>query len=626
MISLTSFFARLDCGRYRTVSRLVLGAVSAAALAACASSGHMESGMGGSAVAPSPDPRLSLKAGWFDAGEASWNMSLVATAKPSAAFFNPTGATERVVNSDLAFTGGHYVVQGNFSGFQIWDVASPGAPTVVAAYVCGGVQGDVSVYRNLLFVSVESGQGRVDCGLEGVKDSVSGERFRGVRIFDIADIAHPRKVVDVQTCRGSHTNTVVTDPRDSSNVYVYVDALLPARPGAELAGCSDAAPEDVPSSERFRIDVIEVPLAHPEQATVVTRPRVLADLAPYVRHEEYAADTAAERAMLAWLKASPGGARAPELSPLGPIATACHDITAYPAVGLAGGACIGYGLLLDIRDVANPRRITAASDTNFWGWHSATFNNDGSEVLFSDEWGGGGQPRCRATDNPKWGADAIYKIDGDHMTLEGYYKLPVAQPATKNCVAHNGSLIPIPGRTVMVQSWYQGGVSVFDWTDAAHPTEIAYFDRGPIDSTKMVDGGTWSAYWYNGYIYSSEITRGLDVLELHASPLITQNELDAAKSVQFGQLNVQDQQKFVWKPSFVLARAYLDQLARGDGLAASRRSAVETSLAAAEKMHGEERQAALEKVASGLDGDAASAKDAAKVKLLAGVVRGIAGA
>jgi hypothetical protein len=581
--------------------------------------------VGGSATAPAPDPRLALKAGWFDAGEASWNMALVATAKPSAAFFNPTGATERVFNSDLAFTS-HYVIQGNYSGFQIWDVGAPSAPKVATAFVCAGVQGDVSVYKNLLFVSVESGQGRLDCGVEGVKDSVSVERFRGIRIFDIGDIAHPRQVADVQTCRGSHTNTVVPDSRDSSVVYIYVSALSGTRSPTELAGCSDVAPEDEPNTQRFRIDVIQVPLAHPEQSKVVSRPGLLVDLAPYVRHGEYSADTAAESGLMQFMKPSPGGARAAQLSPLGPIATACHDITVYPAVGLAGGACIGYGLLIDIRDVANPRRIAAASDSNFWGWHSATFSNDGSEVLFSDEWGGGGQPRCRATDNREWGADAIYKISGSQMTLEGYYKLPVAQSAVKNCVAHNGSLIPIPGRTVMVQSWYQGGVSVFDWTDATHPTEIAYFDRGAIDSTKMVEGGTWSAYWYNGYIYSSEITRGLDVLALRASPLITQNELDAAKTVQFDQLNVQDQPKFVWRPSFVLARAYLDQLARDDGLSADRRGVVTRDLAAAEKMQGDGRKAALTTLATGLDGDVAQAKDGAKVRMLAGVVRGIAGA
>jgi hypothetical protein len=625
MTSSISLFMRPGGGRFSLLARLVAGTVAAAACSACASSSHMGAAMGGSAVAPSPDPRLSLKAGWFDAGQATWNMTLEAAAKPSSAFFNPSGATGGLTNSDLAFTGGHYVVQGNYSGFQIWDVASPSAPKVVTAYVCGGVQGDVSVFRNLLFVSVESPSGRLDCGLQGVKDSVSAERFRGVRIFDISDIAHPRKVVDVQTCRGSHTNTVVPDPRDSANVYVYVDALVPARSSTELAGCSDAG-EDHPTTERFRIDVIQVPLAHPEQSKVVTRPRILADLAPYVRHEEYAADTAAESGLLKMLRAAPSGAQAAELSPLGPIATACHDITVYPAVGLAGAACIGYGLLLDIHDVANPRRITAASDTNFWGWHSATFNNDGTEVLFSDEWGGGGAPRCRATDNPKWGGDAVYRIGGDHLTLEGYYKLPVAQPATKNCVAHNGSLIPIPGRTVMVQSWYQGGVSVFDWTDAAHPKEIAYFDRGPIDSTKLADGGTWSAYWWNGNIYSSEITRGLDVLALNASPLITQNELDAAKTVTFDQYNVQDQQRFVWKPSFVVARAYLDQLARDDGLPAARREEVSKALAAAEKMSGDARSGALATVASGLESDAGSAKDAARVKMLAAVVRGIGGA
>jgi hypothetical protein len=627
MTSWNSSFARPVGRRIVTVSRLACVAMAAGVLSSCASSSaHMGSGMSGSGVAPTPDPRLSLKAGWFDAGQASWNMSLVATAKPSAAFFNPSGATAAVTNSDLAFTGGHYVVQGNYSGFQIWDVASPGAPRVVTAYVCGGVQGDVSVYKNLLFVSVESPSGRLDCGLQGVKDSVSTDRFRGVRIFDISDIAHPRKVVDVQTCRGSHTNTVVPDARDSSSVYVYVSALVTARSSTELAGCSDAAPEDVPSSERFRIDVIQVPLAHPEQSKVVNRPRILADLAPYVRHEEYAADTAAESGLMRYLKASPGGARAAQLSPLGPIATACHDITVYPAIGLAGAACIGYGLLLDIKDPANPQRITAASDTNFWGWHSVTFSNSGSEVMFTDEWGGGGAPRCRATDNPRWGGDAVYKIGGDHLTLEGYYKLPVAQPATKNCVAHNGSLIPIPGRTVMVQSWYQGGVSVFDWTDAANPKEIAYFDRGPIDSTKLEDGGTWSAYWWNGHIYSSEITRGLDVLDLRASPLITQNELDAAKTVQFDQLNVQDQQRFVWKPSFVLARAYLDQLARDDGLAATRREEAARALSAAERMDGDARHSALTTLAAGLDRDVAAAKDGAKVALLAEVVRGIGGA
>jgi hypothetical protein len=607
--------------------------VASATLSACASSSHSAApGVRGpapliniTAAAPRPDPRLSLKAGWLDAEEAMWNMELVAAARPSTPFFNSSGATERVWNSDLAFTS-HYVVQGNFSGFQIWDVSTPSAPRVATSYICGGVQGDVSVYKNLLFISVEENNARLDCSLQGVKDSVSTERFRGIRIFDIGDIAHPKQVADVQTCRGSHTNTVVTDPRDSTHVYIYVSAMAGTRSPSELAGCSDVSPQDEPNTQRFRIDVIDVPLAHPEQAKIVGRPALLADLAPYVRHEEYAADTVdpGERMLMRITRPDPEGARARRLSPLGPIATVCHDITTFRTIGLAGGACIGYGLLIDIRDPGNPRRVAAAADSNFFGWHSATFSNDGSEVLFSDEWGGGTLPRCRSTDNPRWGSDAIYTIAGDRMTLQGYYKLPVAQSSLKNCVAHNGSLIPIPGRNVMVQAWYQGGVSVFDWTDGAHVREIAYFDRGPIDSTKMEPGGTWSAYWYNGYIYSSEITRGLDVLALRPNGLLTQNEIDAANTVRFGYLNVQDQPQFVWPATFVLARAYLDQIARARGLPADRQAAVARDLAAAEKRHGDARRTLLTTLSSQLDGDAGGSTAGVKVRMLADVTRKLA--
>ncbi len=614
--------------RWPVLTRSLVAAASLA-LSACASSSSTGAAQGPSPVkpdtAPNPDPRLALKAGWLDAGQATWNMRLVAATRPSAPFFNASGATEEIWNSDLAFTG-HYVVQGNFAGFQIWDVSNPSAPQVATAYICGGVQGDVSVYKNLLFVSVETGDGRLDCGLGGVKDSVSTERFRGIRVFDISDIAHPKQVADVQTCRGSHTNTVVTDPRDPANIYIYVSAMGGARSSSELAGCSDVAPEDEPNTQRFRIDVIQVPLAHPEQSKIVNRPALLANLAPYGRHQEYAADTTdpQERMLVRITQPSPLGARAPRLSPLGPIATVCHDITVYSVIGMAGGACIGYGLLIDVRDPANPRRVAVASDSNFFGWHSATFSNDGKEVLFSDEWGGGTLPRCRATDNRRWGADAIYTIAGDHMTLQGYYKLPVAQSSLKNCVAHNGSLIPIPGRNVMVQAWYQGGVSVFDWTDAAHPREIAYFDRGPIDSTKMSPGGSWSAYWYNGYIYSSEITRGLDVLELQPSGLLTQNELEAAKTVHLDLLNVQDQPQFVWPPSFALTRAYLDQLTRDNGLSTNRRAAVAHDLASAEQRTGAERQSTLTHLATQLDGDAGHAGDPVKVRMLADAVRRLA--
>jgi len=303
----------------------------------------------------------------------------------------------------------------------------------------------------------------------------------------------------------------------------------------------------------------------------------------------------------------------------------CHDITVYPTVGVAGGACAGYGLLLDIKDPVHPVRVTAASDSNFAYWHSATFNNDASKVIFTDEWGGGVAPRCRATDKPEWGADAIFTVDTKHaLTFKGYYKLPAPQTAVENCVAHNGNLIPVPGRDIMVQGWYQGGISVFDFTDPAHPKEIAFFDRGPMDSTKLQMAGSWSAYWYNGYIYSSEIARGLDVLDLQPSALLTQHEIDAAKLVKLTYQNVQDQQRLTWPASFVVARAYLDQLERSKGLAADRITAVRAALGTAESAPVPKRRTTLNALATQLDRDAAAAADGAKVRSLAGVVRGLA--
>src|SRR3989454_300920 len=348
--------------------------------------------------------------------------------------------------------------------------------------------------------------GRLDCGTEGVHDSVSAARLRGIRLFDITDIASPKYIGNVQTCRGSHTHTVVEDPTDKDNVYIYVSGSAGVRSPNELPGCSKLAPDQDPNSALFRIEVIKVPLAHPELASIVSSPRIFDDLTEAATHAE-----------------------APE------------DIAAAAQAAAAARACGGYGLLLDIHDVAHPKRIGAVADSNFSYWHSATFNNDGTKLLFSDEWGGGGQPKCRATDKPQWGADAIFTLVHDTMTFQSYYKMSAPQTPFENCVAHNGSLIPIPGRDIMVQAWYQGGISVFDWTDAAHPKEIAYFDRGPMDSTKMVGAGSWSAYWYNGYIVSSEIARGLDILELQPSGFLSQNEIDAAKLVHFDYLNVQDQ-------------------------------------------------------------------------------------
>ncbi|MEP6692575.1 MAG: hypothetical protein ABJD07_15550, partial [Gemmatimonadaceae bacterium] len=337
------------------------------------------------------------------------------------------------------------------------------------------------------------------------------------------------------------------------------------------------------------------------------------------------ADSAALRAAIPAMIASMMGQRVGAGGPP-PGPTQCHDITVFPAVGLAGGACGGYGLLLDIKDAAHPVRIGAVADSNFSYWHSATFNNDGTKVLFSDEWGGGSQPKCRASDPKEWGADALFNIKNGKMVFQGYYKMPAAQTPQENCVAHNGSLIPIPGRDVMVQAWYQGGISVFDWTDAAHPKEIAFFDRGPVDSTRMTMGGSWSVYWYNGVMVSSEIARGLDIFELTPSAFISQNEIDAAKTVHFDYLNAQGQPKLTWPPSFALARAYVDQLERSNGLSSERLAAVRSALSGAESKSGAARHTALTALAKQIDGDTKGSSDAAKVHTLTHAVRNLAAA
>ena len=238
----------------------------------------------------------------------------------------------------------------------------------------------------------------------------------------------------------------------------------------------------------------------------------------------------------------------------------CHDITVYSQLGLAAGACSGNGILLDIKDPVNPKRLDAVNDPNYAYWHSASFSNDGKKVVFTDEWGGGMAARCRANDPNKWGANAIFNLQDNKLKFASYYKLPAAQGDSENCVAHNGSLIPIPGRDIKVQAWYQGGISVMDFTDAEHPVEIAYFDRGPIYPNLLVLGGDWSSYWYNGHIYASEIARGLDVFELTPTKNLTQNEIDAAKLVRVSELNVQNQQKIEWPRKLVVAKAYIDQL------------------------------------------------------------------
>ncbi|HET9424023.1 MAG TPA: hypothetical protein VFO55_01525 [Gemmatimonadaceae bacterium] len=553
---------------------------------------------------------------------------------------NPTTPGDgRLKNSDLAFTG-DYVIQGNYSGYQIWNVANPAKPMLTTAYVCPGSQSDVSVYGNLMFVSHESTAGRIDCGLQGVPDTVSADRARGVRIYDITDISRPRMIKVVQTCRGSHTHTVVSNPKDDETVYIYVSGTSGVRSANELPGCTTGALSANENTAQFRIEVIKVPLKNPERAAVVGSPRIVRDLAPAPRNAARdtigargrggrggvaGGDSAANAAAAAAAAAGRGGRGGRGGTPAGP--TGCHDITVYPAMGLAGGACGGYGLLLDITNVENPTRIYAAADSNFAFWHSATFSNDASKVLFTDEWGGGSAPRCRASDRYEWGANAIFTIvDRKRLDFQSYYKMPAAQSDFENCVAHNGSLIPVPGREIMVQSWYQGGISIFDWTDPKRPVEIGYYDQGPLTGDKLVAAGHWSTYWHNGLIYSSDEARGLVIFELTPSPMMTANEIEAAKLVRFAQMNVQDQQKLVWPAHFAVARSYVDQLARSGGLPATRIRSVRNELARAESLTGGARRAALIQVLEQLYADVAGSSDAGKVRMLAGAVKDLAGA
>ncbi|MBI1874351.1 MAG: hypothetical protein HYS05_10775, partial [Acidobacteria bacterium] len=514
-------------------------------------------------------------------------------------------------NSDLAFSKDH-VVMGSFHGFNTYSIEDPKKARLLASVVCPGGQGDVSIYGNLLFMSVEQTRGRIDCGNQGVQAPVSAERFRGVRIFDISDLRKPKQVAAVQTCRGSHTHTLVTNPKDKANLYVYGSGTGAVRSAEELGGCSGEQPDKDPNTALFSIDVIQVPLAAPQNARIVNRPRVFAD-----------PTTGAISGL--WQ----GGDHGPGTQS-SRVTSQCHDITVFPEIGLAAGACSGNGILLDISDPVHPVRLDHVVDKSFAFWHSATFNNDGTKVIFTDEWGGGTRPRCRAIDPPTWGADAIFDIVDRKMQFKGYYKMPAAQTEQENCVAHNGSLIPVPGRDIMVQGWYQGGVSVFDFTDSEHPMEIAFFDRGPIDEKNLVTGGYWSTYWYNGHIYGSEIARGIDVFKLVPSEHLTQNEIDAATLAQSNEFNAQDQTRVVWPARSVVARAYVDQLTRGNGIQPERARAVEATLAQADKLRsGRDRGAAavvgqLDALATQLESDAGAAagRDAVRLRLLVATIKG----
>ena len=582
------------------------------------------------------DPRSSLTPGFRDAGEAASNMALIASLPKPAGFYDPSnpaglpppipsedeaaegergeetpgrfgqrGPFLSFANTDMAFSG-DLMVAGNYHGFNLYRIGEA-EPRLISSVVCPGGQGDVSIVGDLLIMSVEQSTARVDCGREGVDEDASPDRFRGLRIFDISDPMRPMQVGQVQTCRGSHTHSVVSS--DERSIIVYNSGTSSVRDEEELAGCVVGLPGD-PRTALFSIDVIEIPLADPSQSRIIDSPRVFAD-----------DDTGVVAGLWQGGDHGDGTQRTSRTDQ-------CHDITVFPSRNLAAGACSGNGIILDISDPRAPRRIDAVNDPGFAYWHSATFNNDGTKVLFTDEWGGGARPRCRVQDPVTWGANAFYDIVDGQLERRGYYKLPAPQSEQENCVAHNGSIVPVPGRDIFVQAWYQGGVSVIDFTDSANPGEIASFDRGAVDGEHSILGGYWSTYWYDGRIYGTEIVRGLDVLTLQPSEHLSEAEIAAAGLAdQGGTFNPQQQFPVSWPDHPVVARAYVDQLARSGALSPDAVSELTTALdqaAARLDAQGSDVQlaATLEGLASELavQGDAADEeRGEALTQTLAGV-------
>jgi len=591
----------------------------------------------------SSDPRTDLKPGFADAGQAILNLEKIASLPRPAGFFDPAnpaglpppkakkGAkpgddpkpgdakaedaewSERnpllsFAQTDMAFDGDRLFV-GNYHGFNVYRLGANGIPVHLSSVVCPGGQGDVSVVGNLLLMSVEQERGRADCGLQGNREDISPERFRGLRIFDISDITRPRQVGQVQTCRGSHTHSVAKGPEGDGKILVYNSGTSGVRKIEELAGCIGNVAGDVRTA-LFRIDIIEIPVANPAAARIIASPAVFTD---------------EKSGSLGGL--GKGGKLVDDGQDTR-VTDQCHDITVFPTRKLAAGACSGNGIIFDIADPRKPKRIDVVSDPGFAYWHSATFNNDGTKVLFTDEWGGGSRPRCRSYDRRDWGADAIYDFEGGKLARKGTYKLPASQSEQENCVAHNGSIVPVPGRDIMVQAWYQGGLSIFDFTNSAAPTEIAYFDRGPIDAKRPTLGGYWSTYYYRGRIYGTEIARGLDVFALKPSAMLSANEIAAAALANAGQgFNPQQQYPVQWPAEPVVARAYMDQLRRAGQLDAGLDQRLGAALAQAQAPL--DARAKVKPLASELRALASAVKaapnDPARREALSDILRAIAG-
>ena len=567
----------------------------------------------------SDDPRAGLSAGFEDAGEAIYNLRLVGSLGKPDGFFDPENPAElppdmskdedsskeefshgagistvetedqlaqedhggpeakigakdeeeaeeyerypllSFSNTDMAFSG-DLLFAGSYHGFNVYKLDQEALPQLTASVVCPGGQGDVSIVGDLLMMSVEQTRSRLDCGLEGNAEDVSEERFRGLRIFDISDVTRPKQVGAVQTCRGSHTHSVVA--ADDERIVVYNSGTSSVRDEEEMKGCTDI-PGDIQTA-LFRIDVIEIPVKNPVASRIVHSPAVFADPG---------------RDTLAGLWRGGDHGDEEEQTQDTYITDQCHDITVYPDKNLAAGACSGNGILFDISDPLDPKRLDVVLDKGFAYWHSATFNNDGTKVLFTDEWGGGGRPRCRAYDPLDWGADALYDIVDNKLEFRSHFKIPAPQVEEENCVAHNGSIVPVPGRDIFVQSWYQGGISLIDFTDTANPFEIAFFDRGPISDEHLISGGYWSSYYYNGRIYGTEIVRGIDVFELLPSEHVSEAEIAAAALTSDGGIfNPQQQMKVSWPNDPIVAQAYVDQLVRSKALSAELSSELSSAL------------------------------------------------
>ena len=580
------------------------------------------------------DPRSTLKPGRFDAGTAISGMKQVSFVKKPAVFDSAAGL--KFINSDMAF-GTHYVYQANFAGFTIWDITDPANPVMASVTKCITSQGDPTIVGNLLFLSAEGAGNRNDCGDGGVQDPK--DHMAGVRIFDVSNPKAPKLVKNVQTCKGSHTHTLVPSPKDPRIIYLYVSGQQAARPETELAGCKNGTDPADPTNSLFQLDIIKVPLDHPEQAAVIPGARIFTGLDSRGECKQFCAPVDPRQAAAAAARPAPDPAM-----PTGP--RNCHDVTAYPEMHLLAASCSTHSIIVDISNPEKPVRLDALTDTNnFQGRHTAAFSNDGKKIIQTDEWGGGVGPMCQASSMIELGGNTVITLDAKKkQTQRAYFKLPSAQSAEENCVSHNGGIIPVPGRDLYVQGWYQGGVSIMDFTSPDSAFEIGYFDRGSIDPPKGADvpqpaagtpavlaggntiGGSWGAYYWNGLIFSSELDRGMDILELTPSEHLSANEIAAAKLVRFDAYNPQSQPKMTWPPAFVVVRSYLDQLVRNGGLASERTAAISSALDVAEMKTGAARATALNALAQQVDRDVAGAKDGARVRTMAGEIRRLAAA